>query len=223
MGLLPDGEPVLAAPQSDHASEVPPKEEVNFTLAQALHTSPFWFLTMATGIRVIILSAINVHYVPILVWKGLDEQRAAFFLAAQALMAVPSHILFGWIGDRINKPRLMAGCMVLATLSLILLVKENGEWAILLFIALFSVVESTFPVNWSTVGEYFGRTNFAKIRGSMSFVSTWGSVFGPVIAGAIYDHTRSYDILLWSCVGLLLITSVLYAMVKKPTPVVVSH
>jgi len=106
---------------------------------------------------------------------------------------------------------------------LILLVKENGEWAILLFIALFSVVESTFPVNWSAVGEYFGRKNFAKIRGSMSFVSTWGSVFGPVIAGAIYDHTRSYDILLWSCVGLLLITSVLYAMVKKPTPAAASH
>ena len=223
MGLLPDGEPVLAVPQSDHTSEVAPKEEVNFTLAQALHTSPFWFLTMATGIRVIILSAVNVHYVPILVWKGLDEQRAAFFLAAQALMAVPSHVLFGWIGDRVNKPRLMAGCMLLATLSLILLVKENGEWAILLFIALFSVVESTFPVNWSAVGEYFGRTNFAKIRGSMSFVSTWGSVFGPVIAGAIYDHTRSYDILLWSCVGLLLITSVLYAMVKKPTPAAASH
>jgi MFS family permease len=223
MGLLPDGEPVLAVPQSDHTSEVTPKEEVNFTLAQALHTSPFWFLTMATGIRVIILSAVNVHYVPILVWKGLDEQRAAFFLAAQALMAVPSHVLFGWIGDRVNKPRLMAGCMLLATLSLILLVKENGEWAILLFIALFSVVESTFPVNWSAVGEYFGRTNFAKIRGSMSFVSTWGSVFGPVIAGAIYDHTRSYDILLWSCVGLLLITSVLYAMVKKPTPAAASH
>jgi MFS family permease len=82
-------------------------------------------------------------------------------------------------------------------------------------------VESTFPVNWSTVGEYFGRKNFAKIRGSMSFVSTWGSVIGPVIAGAIYDYTLSYGITIWSSAVLLLAASLLYAMVKKPAPSVV--
>jgi MFS family permease len=80
------------------------------------------------------------------------------------------------------------------------------------------VVESTFPVNWSSVGEYFGRKNFAKIRGSMSFVSTWGSVIGPVVAGAIYDRTQSYEIMIWSCAVLLLVASVLYALVKKPLP-----
>jgi MFS family permease len=84
---------------------------------------------------------------------------------------------------------------------------------------LFSTVESTFPVNWSTVGEYFGRKNFAKIRGSMSFVSTWGSVIGPVIAGLVYDQTKSYELLIWSSAGLLLLASGLYAMVKKPSGV----
>jgi MFS family permease len=80
------------------------------------------------------------------------------------------------------------------------------------------VVESTFPVNWSSVGEYFGRKNFAKIRGSMSFVSTWGSVIGPVVAGAIYDRTQSYEIMIWSSAALLLVASMLYASVKKPLP-----
>jgi sugar phosphate permease len=217
MGLLPDGDPVIAAEHTfRHDDQTRSDEEINFSLAQALRTSSFWFLTCATAIRVIILSAINVHYIALMVWKGLDQQRAAVFLAAQAFMAVPSHLLFGWIGDRLNKPRLMAACMLLATLSMILLLQAKGELAILLFTALFSVVESTFPVNWSTVGEYFGRRNFAKIRGSMSFVSTWGSVFGPVIAGAIYDHTRSYEILIWSSAALLLLASLLYALVKKP-------
>jgi sugar phosphate permease len=217
MGLLPDGDPVIAAEHTfRHDDQTRSDEEINFSLARALRTSSFWFLTCATAIRVIILSAINVHYIALMVWKGLDQQRAAVFLAAQAFMAVPSHLLFGWIGDRLNKPRLMAACMLLATLSMILLLQAKGELAILLFTALFSVVESTFPVNWSTVGEYFGRRNFAKIRGSMSFVSTWGSVFGPVIAGAIYDHTRSYEILIWSSAALLLLASLLYALVKKP-------
>jgi len=217
MGLLPDGDLTVNVNRAP-AGQPQPLEEVNFTLAQALRTSSFWFLTSATAIRVIILSAINVHYVALMVWKGVSEQRAAVFLAAQAIMAVPSHLLFGWIGDRLNKPKLMGTCMLFATTSMFVLARVHAEWAILIFVALFSVVESTFPVNWSTVGEYFGRKHFAKIRGSMSFVSTWGSVIGPVLAGTIYDRTRSYEIMIWSCAVLLLVTSVLYALVKKPLP-----
>jgi MFS family permease len=51
----------------------------------------------------------------------------------------------------------------------------------------------------------------------MSFIQTWGSVIGPVIAGAIYDTTHSYRPLLWSTVGLLLVASYLYAMVTTPS------
>ncbi len=221
IGLLPDGDQPSTANGSEGAiNRSTIREEADFTLAQALRTSSFWYLTIATAIRVIILSALNVHYVALMVWKGMTPQRAAFFLAAQAFMAVPSHLLFGWVGDRLNKPRLMATCMLLATGSMFVLVYVHSEWAILIFIALFSVVESTFPVNWSTVGEYFGRKNFAKIRGSMSFVSTWGSVIGPVIAGAVYDRTLSYEIVIWSSAILLLIAGALYAMVNKPAPVI---
>lgn len=220
MGLVPDGEEAsVQRDNSTDVSQVKPQQEEDFTLAQALRTSAFWFLTSATAIRVIVLSALNVHYVALMVWKGMTPQRAAFFLAAQAFMALPSHLLFGWIGDRLNKPKLMATCMLLATSSMLILAYVHAEWAILIFIALFSVVESTFPVNWSTVGEYFGRRNFAKIRGSMSFVSTWGSVIGPVITGAIYDYTQSYEIMIWSSAVLLLIASMLYAMVTKPRPI----
>ena len=216
MGLEPDGDSTTLGLTDKNGSEPHANEPADFTLRQALRTSAFWFITAGTAIRVIILSAINVHYVALMVWCGMSQQRAAVFLAAQALMALPSHIFFGWLGDKVSKPKLMATCMLLATASMILLGNIHSEWAILVFTALFSAVESTFPVNWSTVGEYFGRTNFAKIRGSMSFVSTWGSVTGPVIAGAIYDRTQSYEILIWSSAALLLIAAVMYAMVKRP-------
>jgi MFS family permease len=218
MGLEPDGDaPQIVSDSANKAATPRPIEAVDFTWGRAIKTSAFWFITGGTAIRVIVLSAINVHYVALMVWKGMSPQRAAVFLAAQAFMSLPSHLLFGWLGDRVNKPKLMALCMLVAAAAMFLLVNIRAEWAILIFTALFSVVESTFPVNWSTVGEYFGRKNFAKIRGSMSFVSTWGSVIGPVIAGAIYDRTQSYEMLIWSSAALLLIAAVMYAMVKKPS------
>lgn len=216
MGLQPDGDPPAAAFDAASGSDSPVAEAADFTLRQALRTSAFWFITAATAIRVIVLSAVNVHYVALMVWTGMSAQRAAVFLAVQAFMALPSHILFGWLGDKVNKPKLMAACMLSALAAMILLGVVQTEWAILLFTALFSTVESTFPVNWSTVGEYFGRKNFAKIRGSMSFVSTWGSVIGPVLAGLVYDRTESYEILIWSSAALLLVASALYAMVRRP-------
>ena len=217
MGLVPDGEQTSVerdAAGSGVSMQVKPEED--FTLTQALRTSAFWFLTSATAIRVIVLSAVNVHYVALMVWKGMTPERAAFFLAAQAFMSLPSHLLFGWVGDRFPKPKVMATCMLLATFAMLILAYVHTEWAMLIFIALFSVVESTFPVSWSTVGEYFGRRHFAKIRGSMSFVSTWGSVTGPVVTGAIYDYSQSYEVMIWAAAILLLIASSLYAMVTRP-------
>jgi MFS family permease len=219
MGLRPDGDPLpisrdVRATTKDDGRQ----EEVNFTVAQALRTSSFWLLTVGTGLRIVALSALNVHYIPIMVWKGLSPQRAAFLLAVQALLALPTHLLFGWIADRVNKPKLMAVAMLFAVVGLFFLIYGESEWQLWFFIPLFTVVESTFPVNWATVGEFFGRRNFAKIRGTMSFIQTWGSVIGPVVAGAIYDKTQSYHSLLWGLVGVLLTVSCLYAMVIAPAP-----
>lgn len=219
MGLYPDGDP---PPGSRSATLIGnnkrDQEEVNFTLTEALHTSSFWLLTIGTALRIVTLSAINVHYVPLMVWKGVSEPRAAFLLGVQAFLALPAHLFFGWMADRVNKPKLMAASLVAPVAGLLFLIYGQKEWQLWFFIPLFAVVEATFPVNWAAVGQFFGRKHFAKIRGAMGFIQTWGSVIGPVTAGAIYDGTRSYVTLLWGSVGLLLVVSALYAMVVEPSP-----
>ncbi|MGH7766501.1 MAG: MFS transporter, partial [Candidatus Binatia bacterium] len=223
MGLHPDGD--LDAPVAggyDDARVRTGQKEINFTLSEAMRTTAFWLLTVATGLRIVTLSAINVHYVPIMVWKGLSEPGAAFLLGAQALIGLPSHMLVGWMADYVDKGKLMAVCMGAAAIGVLFLIYAETEWQIWMFLPLFTVVESTFPVNWSAVGEFFGRENFAKIRGTMSFVQTWGAALGPVAAGAIYDGTHSYNALLWGLVAVLLVTGCLYAMVVRP-PSAVGH
>jgi len=218
MGLRPDGDmPALAETTERRPQPESAHNETHFTLAEAMRTSPFWFLTIATTLRVVALTAVSVHYVPIMVWKGFSQTEAAFLLGAQAFLGFPTTLLFGWLGDRFDKPKLMAVSILLSVLSLFFLIFGKKEWQIWMFLPLFTMVESTFPVNWSTVGEFFGRPNFAKIRGSMVFVHAWGAVAGPVVAGAIYDRTQSYSYLLWGLVVILFIVACLYAMVVKPS------
>jgi MFS family permease len=163
-----------------------------------------------------------VHFVPILVWKGYTEQQGAFFLGVIAFTGMPTHLLIGWLGDKIYKPRLMAAVMILGSLSVYFLFVGEDPWRLWISVLLFSVFEGLFPVTWATVGDFFGRRNFAKIRGAMSFLYTWGSVIGPVLAGATYDRTKSYQALFWTLFALCWLTALLYAGLFRPTPAAVN-
>ena len=221
LDLLPDGDPPYM-PRDANASETSPnqrsREEADFTMTQAMRTSAYWMLILATMVRVTALSATMVHFIPIMVWKGLTEQRAALLLGAFALIGLPLHLLMGWLADYIHKPRLMAMCMVVATGAILVLIYGQGEWSLWLFVSLFPVTESVFPVGWATVGDFYGRKHFAKIRGTMSFFYMWGSVVGPVVAGAIYDRSQSYGPMLPVMVVLFLLAAILYAVLVKPSP-----
>jgi sugar phosphate permease len=218
LGLLPDGAPADAMSKGGGEIAKQAACETEYTLRETLRTHQFWLLTVATSLRSICSTAVLVHFVPILVWKGYGETQGAFYLGVIAFCGMPTHLLIGWLGDRAFKPRLMAGFMLLGSLSVYLLFMGAQTWQLWLAVLLFSVFEGLFPVTWATVGDFFGRENFAKIRGSMSFLYSWGSVLGPVMAGSIYDHTKSYTVLFWVLFATCWVTAALYAMLFQPGP-----
>ncbi|HEX9273045.1 MAG TPA: MFS transporter [Candidatus Binatia bacterium] len=223
MGLLPDGA-LPAHPSADPSPTHDPHvgnakmQEANFTLSQAMRTWAFWMIILATTTRVAVYNSITVHFVPIMVWKGVSEQRAAAMLAIMALMSLPSHLLVGWIADHVSKPRLMGTCMAIGATAVLFLAYGESEWTLWVFTVLFTFVEAIFPVGWATVGDFFGRKSFATIRGTMSFFYLWGPALGPVITGAIYDRYHSYAPMMSAFIALSLIASCLYALLVKPPP-----
>lgn len=216
LGLLPDGERQQGGETLDVDQATTRIMEHEFSLRETLRTHQFWLLAFATSFRVICSSAVLVHFVPILVWKGYTEPQAAFYLGVIALCGMPTHLLIGWLGDRIDKPRLMAAFMMLGSLSIYFLFHGGAARQLWIAVLLFNVFEGLFPVTWATVGDFFGRQNFAKTRGTMSFLYTWGSVLGPVLAGAVYDRTQSYDALFWALFALCWLTALLYFLLFQP-------
>jgi MFS family permease len=222
MGLLPDGvsadtNPDPENPATSGASRLKSHApDGDFTLKQAMRTATFWMIVLATTTRVAVYNAITVHFIPIMVWRGISEQRAALLLATMALMSLPCHLLVGWIADQVSKPRLMGLCMGIGAASIFFLAYGDGEWALWVFTLLFTFMEAIFPVGWATVGDFFGRKSFATIRGTMSFFYLWGPALGPVITGAVYDRYQSYAPLMSAFVALSLISGVLYMSLKKP-------
>jgi len=216
MGLQPDGVPV----NGDHTANQTARQAqaaTEFDLWQAMRTGAFWMVILATTTRVAVYNAITVHFVPIMVWKGVSEARAAAMLAFMALMSLPCHLLIGWIADSVSKPRLMGVCMVVGAGAVALLAYGDGEWSLWAFTLLFTVVEAIFPVGWATVGDFFGRKSFATIRGTMSFFYLWGPALGPVVTGAVYDRYQSYAPMMSAFIVLSLVAGCLYALLVRPT------
>jgi MFS family permease len=218
MGLLPDGDIAPENMKTNPAADETTNKSVaaDFTSRQAMKTWVFWLLVISMTARVTCYSTATVHFIPLMVWKGLSEGAAATLLGAFALINLLAHFVLGWIADRVNKPKLLAACHFLPALALPPLFLDSGYWQLLLFTTTFTFLDASFPIIWATVGDFFGRRNFATIRGMMSFFYMWGSFAGPVMAGAIYDRTQSYEMVLWLLLSLLAFATLLVLFLIRP-------
>ena len=191
MGLVPDGE--RGASPAALGSLAPPAEPHEFTAREALRSPAFWLLAAFHGLRNVPYSGVTVHFVPLLVWKGLDEPKAAFIVGLTALCTVIVRPLTGWIGDRRSKQTIGAAGVFLGAIGLAVLAYGSGAmWALLLFAILFSFGDGINSVTWALVGDYFGRRHFATIRGWISMLQSVASIPGAVFTGWVYDRTESY-------------------------------
>jgi sugar phosphate permease len=217
MGLLPDGEATALNEGVD--SSISPADgnaKGDFTSRQAMKTWMFWVLVTAMTARVTCYSAATVHFIPLMVWKGMSEGAAASLLGIFALVNLLAHFVLGWIADRVNKPKLLAACHLLPALSVVPLLFEAAHYQLWLFAIGFTLLDASFPIVWATVGDFFGRRHFATIRGMMSFFYMWGSFAGPVLAGVIYDKTQTYWMVLWIFLSLLIIATLLVLSLIRP-------
>jgi len=218
IGLLPDGE-IALVDRSANSSERTATTQIpnaDLTSRQAMKTWVFWLLVISMTARVTCYSTATVHFVPLMVWKGLSEGAAASLLGAFAFVNLISHFVLGWIADRVNKPKLLAACHLIPALSVPPLMWDSGYWQLWFFTIVFTFLDASFPIIWATVGDFFGRRYFATIRGMMSFFYMWGSFAGPVLAGAIYDRTQSYMTVLWILFSLLTFATLAVLFLIRP-------
>jgi MFS family permease len=215
MGLLPDGDEPAGLAAGKPGREHTIRSEVDVTVAEALRSFAFWGSVLAAGIRNASYHAISVHFVPLMVWKGLSQPQAALLLSVYAFLGMALTLVLGWFADKTNKPRMTAFILFIGAGAMFLPIVDSSLWSLCLFTIFFAGVETTFPLGWAVVGDLFGRKHYARIRGYMTLFYTWGGVLGPVIAGAIFDRWQTYEPLLWSLVVVFSVGGVLFASLNR--------
>jgi MFS family permease len=138
-------------------------------------------------------SAVIVHAVPALTDAGISATIAALSLGLVLAASIIGRLLFGYLGDRMEKRNLFMICFAMVSAGTLVLMEARSMPMTVLFIALFGIgYGGTIPLDPAIRAEIFGRTAFAKIQGIMSPLLMVSNAAGPILAGYFFDVSGSY-------------------------------
>ena len=219
MGLLPDGatRPPLAAGRT-----APRRESRDYTVREALRTQAYWFLLLGAGLRQTATLGILISLFPILVEdKGMSTQMAANLIGAMSAINFFSRLVMGYMGDRVSKKAILGVSLGVEGLGYLFL--WLGDWQsaigitlVLGFILCEGMMDGAGVIVWAALGEYYGRTRFATLRGYITFAYAWALVASPVYAGWVADYFGNYDLAIIPGAVCAMVAGVCFMLIKQP-------
>ena len=127
-------------------------------------------------------------------------------------------VLVGWwIGDRFDKRRVAALCMVMHAAGLLMLTYAGG-YAMLGGFALLhgGAWGLRGPFMQAIRADYFGRRAIGMILGLSAMIIVFGQVGGPMIAGLLADATGSYHAGFTLLAALVGAGSLFFLLARRP-------
>jgi len=212
MGLLPDGEtPIEQSKISEAAVELEPE----LTTRDALKSVTFRRLLLAESLRTFLLGSIVLHQIPHLISIGIDEVTAAGILGLMIVISIPGRLIFGLLGDRYEKRKLIAVTMILQGIGVLIFALASSIIHVYAFVIIYGITYGgCMPLLMAFRGDIFGRKKFAQMSGIMSPFKMIGNVIGPIFAGFLFDLTGNYRIAFIAFTCLAVMSGISFYFVK---------
>jgi MFS family permease len=214
LGMLPDGEV--------RSIERPTTTTIEPTAKEAFKTPAFWFMVgavMAFGSAQV---GMQIHFVPIMVWKGVDEVQGALILTVMALVSTPAVLIMGPLADRFGRLPVAGATSLIVATGVVLMNLSGPVWGIWGAALIMAPNFGLYPLIWAAVGHAFGRKAFSTIRGTILALQVGGTMGMPILAGVLFDRTESYGTMLWVIAGLWLTAAILLFLAPGHTYIRVS-
>jgi OFA family oxalate/formate antiporter-like MFS transporter len=212
MGLRPDGRAGSISGPTTARADVP---EPSFSRRQAIGTAAFWLLLLYTVLVYPVQAGVSLHQAAHFIECGIEPTTAAtivaWFSLMSALAAIACGLLPRWLP--IRYPLALIGGFLAAGALAMIGISATKEAYIAAALFGFGVggILTLLPIAWA---DYFGRVNFAAIRGVALSAQVLAQAVGPVLSGALRDWTGSYTRSL-QCFAALSVLSVVIALTAR--------
>jgi MFS family permease len=196
LGQVPDG-PVVARPEQVKSVESLYKDldktTVDFTAREALHTRSLWLLVAYVTLLFLVLTGFMTHQFAFLLDIGISSKKAAMALSVLAAAMGFSQLGVGLLGLRFKMRSLVIVSILLSIAGFSILLFAHNLTQVLVFCVLYGMGQGVQSVaSGNLLPDYYGRTNFPKIMGYTSPITTFISSVGAPITGYIRDISGSY-------------------------------
>ena len=216
IGLLPDGIRPEGGSEGARGRRIEPTYSASdLTVRQALRTATFWLLTVGVTLRIAAADALVINQIPMLVWKGIPQEQAAFYLSSTFLAIIPLRVAMGVAATWIPSRWLIFAGMSVGAAGTAAFLLGTGYVAAGLFVVSIAATEGIATLGWLAVGEYFGRRSFGTLVGAMTVSFGGASLLAAWSAGWIFDQTGTYAAALLVAAPLQLLSGLCYLLARR--------
>ncbi len=219
-GEVVDGHAYVASASTAGDTQVIDDPGHEFTAREALRTRSFWLVSAGHGLALLVVSAVNTHAINHMrISLSYTVAQASFFITLMTLAQVAGVLTGGVFGDRVNKTRVSALCMLMHASGLLMLTYADDSLWLVGFALLHGFAWGLRgPFMQAIRADYFGRRAIGMILGLSAVIAAVGQVLGPMLAGILGDITGDY-LLGFTVLALLAGTgSLSFWFARRPLP-----
>ena len=171
-----------------------PPAQAEFSVREALRTRAFWLLAIGHGLALLVVTAVNVHAITHMKeGLGYTVATAGWIIMLMTFGQMLGVLLGAGLGDRFDKRKVTALCMLAHALGLLCLTYATGMSGLVAFAAFHGLAWGLRgPFMLAIRADYFGRQAIGVIMGISAAIVAVGQVAGPLVAGVLADLTGNY-------------------------------
>ncbi len=191
--------------------------ELGLSLKEALKTRAFWYIGIAVMLWGWAYSSGLVHQVAFAVDIGIDSVAAAGAVGLLTAFSIPGRLIFGRLGDLIDKRYVFSIGVLLQLIAFMVLLKTSSLHMLYLYSLLIGLnIGGLAPILPGITADHFGRKHFGVIYGVSHFMLTIGIMLGPLFTGWVFDTLDSYSIAFVMAAGFSLLAIIVINLAGKP-------
>jgi len=218
LGLAMDGIGSSSSYKSSSSQNEKPDATRDFTAREALRTPAFWLLSLGHAFSLFVVMGINTHAITHMKeGLGYSIEAASLVITLQTVAQLCGVGVGAWIGDRLNKRRASAFCMLGHMAGLLFLTYAANVAMLVVYAVLHGTAWGLRgPMMQAIRADYFGRSSIGMILGLSFMILVIGQVGGPMIAGIMADITGNYRAGFTTLALLAGLGSVFFLLAKRP-------
>jgi len=169
-------------------------------LREALTGKPFWWLYLGTVLAAPTMFIPFSHLSPAARDLGIDQTHSVGLVGIIGVGSLIGRFGIGSLADRIGRIPTLCWMQLSMGLSFVVWAVGTSYPSLVVFALWFGLsyggIVALLP---AICMDLFGARSISGILGTLYSGAALGNLLGPVLAGAVFDRTQSYQLVIWSC------------------------